>query len=318
MEEKRELKPRSLRLSDETAERLKMMAKEISGNQEDVIAQLFQIFEMDQAKALLSDRSKEISDFESYIGLIKKMYIHSLEDYATLEEKTLLKYEERLQSKDSTIADLQAKITELRQIKEQATQTAKNKTEESALVQKEFQEFQTSAEDKIHRLESNLNDKDGLIKELKESKNAANEQIAALTMELSTARMNLEEVDSLKQSKIEIENELENAKKQITDMKKQMEHVVKEHNAAIELEKQKVSMAQEKYQNETKLAIEKTAMEKEKALLEQEKRFKTEKDTLEADYKVQIATLEQKYKDEIAKYQDKYENLMVKLQGVHK
>ena len=279
METKKELKTRSLRLSDDTSDRLKELAKELSINQEDVLVQLLQTFEMDQGKAMLPDRSKEISDFESYTELLKKMYIRSLEDYATLEEKVLLKYEDKLKSKDDIISDLQGKVTELQQIKEQATQTAKKKTEESAMIQKDFEEFRTSSEDKIRRLESNLEDKDGLIEELKDSKNTANEQIAALTMELSTARMNLDEVDTLKKDKITAETELENANKQIQDIQRQMERADKEHEAAIELEKQKTTLAEEKYQSQTKIASEKMAMEKEKALMEQEKKFKEEKDT---------------------------------------
>lgn len=312
--EQKALKTRSLRLSDETVERLKAMAKEISGNNEDVLVQLFQTFEMEQGKEILPDRSKEIADFESYIGMIRKMYIHSLEDYSNLEEKVLLKYEDKLQSKDITISDLQRKVTELQQIKENATQTAKQKTEESAFLQKEFQELQTSAEDKICRLENNLKDKEGLIEELRDGKHTANEQIAVLSKELSDAKKLLEEVDTLKQGKIAAENKLSDANKQITELEKQLERSEEEHKAAIEIEKEKVSVAQERYQNEAKNAIEKATMEKEKALLEQEKKFKIEKDALETAYKEQIADLEQKYKAEVEKYQNKCEQLLDKLE----
>lgn len=291
MEEiKKELKPRSFRLSEETSERLRELGKELGGNQEEVLAQLIQVFEMEKGKSLIPDRKKEISDFQNYTELLTKMFMHSLEDYAVLEEKILLQYEDKLRSKDETIADLQGKVTELKQIKEQATAIAKEKTEENSIITKELEKTKIDFTDKFRQLESNLQDKESLVEELKETKNKLNEQIASLTMELSTVRTQLGKVDNLKDEVAEITKKLEIANQQIGNLESEKENTETAHQNEIALVKEKID-----------IEIKRIEMEKEKALIEQAKALKEE-----ADKK------EQKYKTDMEKYQEKYEQLLDK------
>ena len=298
---KKELKPRSFRLSDDTCEKLKELTKELSGNQEEVLAQLIQTFEMEKGKNLLPDRKKEITDFQNYTEMLTKMFMHSLEDYAVLEEKILLQYEDKLRSKDETIVDLQGKVTELKQIKEQAVTTAKTKTDENSILTKELEEIKADFTDKLRRVESNLQDKEGLVEELKESKNKANEQIASLTMELSKARTQLGEVDNLKKNVANITKKLEEAKQQISNMEKEKVNIETAHKNEISLVKEKAAMAEKNYKKEAEFATKRVEMEKEKALMEQAKVLKEEADKME-----------QKYKADVEKYQKKYEEMLDK------
>lgn len=302
-EKKKELKPRSFRLSDEVFNRVKDLSKEICGNQEEVLVQLIQAFELEQGKSLLPDRKKEITDFQNYTELLTKMFMHSLEDYATLEQKILLQYEDKLCSKDETISDLQRKVTELKQIKENAIATAKEKTDENCILSKELEETEREFLDKIARLEGSLQDKEGLIEEVKEGKSKANEQIASLTMELTSSRMQLSQID-------EINNELTDVKKQIrdleyqnTELKKEKEQADESHQRELDLIKKNEKNILDECEKNMEYTKQYAEMEKKRALLEQEKKLREE-----------ISQKESLHKAEIEKYQKKIEELLVRIE----
>lgn len=316
-EEKKEFTPRSFRISDETYQQLKELSGEISGkNQDEVFAQLIRVFKMEKGKTLLPDRRKEIADFQNYTELLTKMFIHSLEDYATLEDKTSLKYEEKLSSKDLTILQLQEQMEDLKKKSDINKSLADRLREDNVSLSQELEQTKKSLSSEKKRMEKSLDDKEVLIQELKEGKNTAHEQIASLTMELSVARTKLGEVENLNSNIASLSQELEETKKEL-DVSRQslsdLEKVVKADKTAHtkELKELKEQAEQSRKAQEashkTELMLLRSSMETEKqsALLELEKSHKKELEDLKNSHAVSIEKL-----------QEKYERLLEKLENV--
>ena len=105
-----ELKPKSFRIDDATAEKFKDISAAIGGNQQETLSKLIEAYEFQNGKAVLTEKKADIEQFETYIGALTRMYMGSLEDNQNLSETIRMQYDALLHSKDSVIQDLQNKL----------------------------------------------------------------------------------------------------------------------------------------------------------------------------------------------------------------
>ena len=59
MSENKELKPKSFRIDDETAEKFKEISSAIGGNQQQTLAKLIEAYEFQSGKAVLTDKKAD-------------------------------------------------------------------------------------------------------------------------------------------------------------------------------------------------------------------------------------------------------------------
>lgn len=109
-----EIKTTTIRLSEETIKSFREMAESKGLTQEQCLSNLIHVFELQQAKGVLSDRKKEIEVFEEYISRIQNLYLTSLEINITGEEKIQKEINDKLSEKDSLILSLNKEIKELK------------------------------------------------------------------------------------------------------------------------------------------------------------------------------------------------------------
>ena len=110
MADDKALKPRSYRINDETAEKIKEIAASIGGNQQETLAKLIGAYEFQAGKAILTDKKDDIEQFERYVNAITRMFMGSLDDNQNITETVRTEFDGLLKSKDATIQDLQEKI----------------------------------------------------------------------------------------------------------------------------------------------------------------------------------------------------------------
>lgn len=314
-ETKKELIPRSFRIADDTYQQLKEISGELSGNQDEVFSQLIRVFQMEKGKSVLPERKKEIEDFQNYTELLTKLFLHSLEDYAVLEEKIALKYEERMNSKDETIIQLQRQIDTLKKTSDKNTVVADKLRDDNISLSQELEHTKKALANEKKRNEQTLNDKDILIQELKEGKNKANEQLAALSMELSVAQTQLGEIDNLnatittlKEKHEKTEKELEQTKQLVSDTEKELEETIKSYDQKLSLLKENSDQDLKNQEAALKAQMDllknSINIEKQSALLD-----------LEKSHKKELEVMESKYTTSIEKLQVKYELLLEKLEN---
>lgn len=224
MEQKKtEIKPTSFRITEDTNEKFKLIAKEIGGNQQQTLSKLIEVYEFQAGKEILSEQKANIEKFESYITLIGRMYMDSLEHNQNITETVKATFEADLKSKDKVILGLQEKcecaVTKEQDAKLQeeiATQNLKQALEEIAKLSEELEKQKKEHAKQMQALEETKN---GYV----ELCTSLNKQL----VEVEPVKQQLQELNSLKAELRDLkaqlrEKELER-KQELLDVKEQMQ-----------------------------------------------------------------------------------------------
>lgn len=236
MMEKKEVRPKSFRITDETADKFKEISASIGGNQQETLAKLIEAYEFQAGKATLTEKKADIEQFEKYITVITRMYMTSLEDNQNISETVKSEYEAQLKAKDNTIIDLQNKINELSSLKSE----------------------NDSLEQEIDHLNSQVNQlKDNLVAETLNYKNVLSDKDKLITtmgdntknlkQRITYLEVKSTQVDELSEKIVELEHTNNNLKAKIENDRilkdRDMFELEKKHMVEIEnlkAEKQKI------------------------------------------------------------------------------
>ena len=291
MSDEKILKPKSFRITDETADAFKQISTEIGGNQQEALAKLIETYEFQKGKAILTDKKADIDQFEQYITILTRMYMSSLEDNQNITTTVRTEFEALLQSKDQTIQDLQAQLTAAKQLKEASAAKAKGFSDENTRLNDYIESLKTEYSSKTNDLQAQLTDKDSLNRALTDSCNDLKNKLNALQeehKEFSSIRSKLAD---------------------LTDKCTKLEHSKAEAEKALKsaISNHKQELAQLKQQEADSLTRikEQADLEKDKALL-----------ALEKDYQKQIQVLKEKNQSDVDKYQQKYFDLLQQLKSI--
>lgn len=82
------------------------------------------------------------------------MFMRSLEDNQNLSATIRTEYESLLNSKDTTIAELQGQLKVAKELKDAATQTAKEKADEVITLSENVEYWKKELNDKVENYES--------------------------------------------------------------------------------------------------------------------------------------------------------------------
>lgn len=185
----KEVKPKSFRIDDETAEKFKELSSKF-GNQQETLAKLIETYEFQSGKAILKDKKADIEQFEKYVSCLTRMYMGALEDNQNISETVRIEFEALLKSKDITIQNLQKQIS-----------TLQNLTTENKLLENKLEE----SEIKLEKIQSQLADKEQLNKTLTESYHILKSKLDLMTEQIS-------EAENIKSKLAELTNEKEQMK----------------------------------------------------------------------------------------------------------
>lgn len=220
MEENKELKPKSFRITTETHEKFKEIANSIGGNQQLALERLIQVYELEQSKTVLSGKAESIEQFQQYATKLVSLYTESMEHQQNQADLIREEFKRELTSKDDIIISLQAEVRDLKIAEEVANEScveldSKNKELKKTLEQKESQH----ATD-VSNLQQMLDEKDNLNK--------------ALTENISTLKEKVGQFETLEKQL----DEMENLKKQLEVMQAELDKKELEHEKSlIELER---------------------------------------------------------------------------------
>lgn len=295
----KELKPKSFRIDDETAEKFKEISSNIGGNQQDTLAKLIEAFEFQQGKAILTEKKEDIEAFEKYATILTRMYMSSLEDNQNITETVRTQFDALLKSKDTTIQDLQEKLTVAKQLKEDATLKAKTLTDENSEYTNRITSLLKSIEDTKDNYESTISDKNSLNKALTDSCNDLKVKVENMTAEYNDFKEKAKlldktiiERDNLIKDKSSLEDALQTQTQRGAD---ELERTNQHHNEVLEQTKQH-------YNDEIESIKQKAELSQQKAILE-----------LERKYQDQLQQLKENRQKEVDKYQAKYFDLLEKM-----
>ncbi len=283
MADGKELKPKSFRIDDETAEKFKEISNTIGGNQQETLAKLIEAFEFQSGKAILTEKKADIEQFEKYITAITRMYMGSLEDNQNITETVRTEFDALLKSKDTTIQDLQEKLTVAKQLKEDATLKARTHADENARLNSVIDSLNNEYNSKMDDMQSMLSDKDSLNKALTDSCNNLKAKIEGMKEAAEQSAILRKELDQLKQ-------EHEKVIREQSDLEKQMQQEQTAHEKTVSELKQHEADALERLKEQLQLV-------QDKAILQIEKSYQEQMQKLKADKQAEVDKYQQKYFD---------------------
>lgn len=284
------LKPKSFRINDETADKFKEISTSIGGNQQETLAKLIEAYEFQSGKAILTEKKADIEQFEKYITALTRMFMGSLEDNQNITETVRTEFEALLRSKDTTIQDLQSRLTVSKQLKEEATIKSKTYMDENSRLNECIESLQKEYNSKMDGMQSMLTDKENLNRALTDSCNDLKAKVDVMSAEH-------EEVITIRKNLTDITAERDALKQSIAEAEKSLNKANTEHEKVIAELKQHESDSIDRVRAEMQIALDKTVLETERK------------------YQEQIQTLKEQKQAAIDKYQQKYFELLEKLQN---
>lgn len=257
----KELKPKSFRIDDLTAEQFRKIAEETGGNQQQTLARLIDIYEMQKNKEELPEKRAEIDQMDEYLNAIRLKYFNSLADNVHQETIVREKLAARMEKQDAEISEMKQKIQEAEQARKAAAEELKALTEKNSQTQKELENAKIQ-----------LTDKEKLNQALQASCTSLQLQINALKEDAKkTEEMQKELIRLQKESA-----ELQNIRKNLED----------------QLEKERVkAQFQEQFQKQQ------AEIHLGKALLEQERAYQEQIRKLSADNLAEVSKYQQMYRE---------------------
>ena len=290
MADSKELKPKSFRIDDETADKFKEISAAIGGNQQETLAKLIEAFEFQSGKAILTEKKADIDQFEKYVTAITRMYMSSLEDNQNITETVRTEFDALLKSKDATIQDLQEKLTVAKQLKEEATTRAKAHADENARLNSVIDSLNNEYNSKMDDMQSMLADKDNLNKALTDSCNDLKSKVESM-------RESSEQLAVIRKELEQLKSEHNTVVKEKSDLEKQMNQEQTAHDKAIADLQQHEKDLLERQKEQSQIALDKAVLEIEKKYQEQIEKLKADKQS------------------EVDKYQQKYFELLERIQS---
>ena len=216
------------------------------------------------------------------------MFMGSLEDNQNITETVRTEFEALLQSKDTTIQDLQSQLTASKQLKEEATSKAKTYVDENSRLNEYIESLQKEYNSKMDDMQSMLTDKENLNRALTDSCNDLKAKVDVMAAEH-------EEVITIRKNLADITVERDTLKQSIAEAEKSLNRANTEHEKTITELKQHESDSIDRVKAEMQIALD-------KAVLDTEKK-----------YQEQIQNLKEQKQAEVDKYQQKYFDLLEKL-----
>lgn len=271
-----DLKATSFRLNEEDIEKFKaFMEQEGIKTQADGFKSIMQTVEMAQAKGQIKDRAKEIDLFQDTINRLMGYYLNSLEVNQNSEERIREELNKELNTKDSTITNLQDQLKDLRE----DNKTLKDKSKTLDNNNKELQQ-------QLQKLQEDLSDKQRSMAKLNANNDLLQEQLAEY-------KKYKEEYNKLNQS---YQEQIDKSQEQLTTLQQTHKEDI---NKLQESYQEKIDKLQEQLTNSNQ-----SIMNKDNTIIQLQGKldlsnervqfYKVNSDKLEASHKEQ---LEQNKKD---------------------
>lgn len=283
MADGKELKPKSFRIDDETADKFKEISAAIGGNQQETLAKLIEAYEFQAGKAVLTEKKADIDQFEKYVNAITRMFMGSLEDNQNITETVRTEFDALLKSKDATIQDLQEKLTVAKQLKEDATMKARSHAEENDRLNNAIDRLNTEYNSKMDDMQSMLADKDSLNKALKDSYND-------LKAKFDSMKEDADQMIATKKALEDLQGEHDKLLSTCDKLQATLSEEKAKHEEIVADLKQHESEALERAKEQSQIAID-------KAVLEVEKKYQEQIEKLKADKQSEVDKYQQKYFD---------------------
>ncbi len=308
-----QLKPKTFRIDESTAEKIRKIAETIGGNQQGAFVKLIEAYELQAGKSRLPGKKEAVEQFERYTTALVHMYLESLEAGQMMKETVYAEYDDLLKSKDTVIQDLQKRLEEAdhqkkeaqaheKEVRERARAHEEEIKERAQAREKELTEKAESAEalliskekeyqERCVRLQETLGDKENVIQVLQEACDSLKQKNRELKLSLEKLSGEWESLAGVRETLAAVTSECEELRK----TKESLEQKLKEERTGYE---KKAAEVKQKQEERLRLCQQQSELALDKAVLETERKYQKE-----------LLEIKEKSQAEIDVYQKKYMTL---------
>lgn len=211
--------PKSFRIDNATSNRFKDIAGQLGANQQDTLAKLIDVFEMQKGKEVLAGRKADIDKFECYSLMQERLFLALLEENQTMEEGVRAKYDAQLSSKDAVIADLQKRVKDAGDEQARLAAAASAAAAKAEALEAKAATLEASLDEKTEQFHDAMYDKDELNKALL----AASEDLKKKLEGYTTAKEKLRSLEEQLRKFETTHADLEHARRELEDQRKKVE-----------------------------------------------------------------------------------------------
>lgn len=137
--------PRGIRVTEETWNKFKDLTEDLGGDQQQALAKIIEVYELEKGKEVLPDMKDSIETFEGYTFALVGLYRQALEKCQDMKALVRTEYDAMLRSKDEIIRELQEKL-----------ETAKEIAGRTEAMEQKYKEILAKAEEQVKTLEDRI------------------------------------------------------------------------------------------------------------------------------------------------------------------
>lgn len=276
--------PKAFRITEETANKFKEIAQELGGNQQQTLAKLIEVYEMENGKEALPEMREQIDTFDGHLHALSALFLQILETNHTMRSQVRTEYQAQLDSKDRTIIELQERLKEA----EEGKQEWKKKeaeyeaqltsgADELKMLQKELEREQKNAA----KLEEEFKKKEQTCeREQKRMQDAEAEVRVSLTSFMKDNKLLKEENDRLRSQAKELDVQIFNLGRENEARRMELE----KNALQISRHEEEVAASLEKQETEHQLALQRREMELKDQFYAREEKLRAELDQYKEFY----------------------------------
>lgn len=138
--------PRAFRITEETANKFKEISAELGENQQQTLAKLIEVYEIERGKEVIPEMREQIDMFDSYLRALSSSYLQILESNHTMRAQVRTEFQAQLGSKDQMIIDLQTRVKTAEEMRDQFLKKEKGYMDDLAAKEKDLQSLQKELE----------------------------------------------------------------------------------------------------------------------------------------------------------------------------
>jgi len=263
-----ELKTRSFRIEDATAEQFKVISQELGGNQQQALSKLIECYELQKGKIALAERKGDIETFENHVTSLTNMFMACLQESNDMKEIVRAEYDSLLKSKDAVILELQEQVKACKGVAEQSKEEVKALNVQLDACKHNLSVTEKALQDDRDNYESIITDKDNLNKALTDAH-------TSLKRELQGVDIAKEELKALQGKYESLQGEYTTILEQYRELQSQfeqsklehervlLEHERKYHDEVSSLQAKYVTMLEEKIKTPAKRTSKKKVTQEE-------------------------------------------------------
>ena len=257
MEQKKQTNARSYRVTDEVADKIVALGKDLGLNQNDVFETLISAYALQQDAVLVPDAAKDIETFISHLRSIQDAYHNIVSINAQTEERIRQEFQRRLENNDKQISDL----IEMREEQKSTIESLEAELSDMAKELSATKQSITDTQNKLLDREKSLEDKQTIIDSLAArlpEQAEIDAKMKAMEDEINHLRASLTASET---AKAEAQSRAEKAGADLAVVQKQAELADKEH-------KKEISVLEKTHAKELETASKQAAAELKSAVAE--------------------------------------------------